>query len=75
MLQKVREKKVKGQRVSQSFHLCPIKCVCESVCMRVCVSVALPLDKVSKVIDRDGRACLAATSKDMVNDGSSVVLR
>lgn len=34
-----------------------------------------PLDKVSEVIDRDGRAHQTVAGKDMVYDGSTVVLK
>lgn len=35
----------------------------------------VPFDKVSEVIDRDGRAHPAVTGKNMVYDGSTVILK
>lgn len=37
--------------------------------------LSLPFDKVSEVIDRDGRAQQTVAGKDMVNNGSTVILK
>lgn len=39
------------------------------------VDDSLPFNKVSEVIDRDGRACQAVVGKDMVYNGSAVILQ